>query len=148
MVLIQVQRVVEDHKKMTKSTQHVIEGRKLHAMNSKPDHSFHDWWILGRKLNRSIISNDVDITLLASLHQQIEQQGIWVTPFIASTLSTDIHADILLGYILELCVKRLSEVQHKVELGQAIGDLARYLCILQLFFPALVKQKYPTCNRG
>jgi len=104
--------------------------------------------VLGRELNQSILTNSVDVPLLDTLHQQLAQQGIWVTPFIASALSTDIQADMLLGYSLELCVKRLSAVQHKAELGQAMCDLARYLCILQLFFPVLVKQIVPNLQQG
>src|SRR5207253_9667653 len=121
----------------------LIEHQKQYPMPGKPGHNFHHWLALGRKLNQSIIANDIDIALLATLHQQLVQQGSWVTPFIASALSNDIHADMLLGYSLALCVKRLSEVQHKGELEQTMCDLVRDLCILQLFFPALVKQIIP-----
>ncbi len=156
MALLQIQRVIEDHKKMTQLTRLLIKHQKRHSINGKPGHSFHDCWVLGRKLNQSIITNDIDITLLATLHQQLVQQGSWVTPFIASALSNDIHADMLLGYSLELCVKRLSEVQHKGELGPAICDLARDLCILQLLsinaqawaFGSSCSLSNPSCGRS
>jgi hypothetical protein len=145
---LQLPCIVEEHKQMTQSTQSMLERQRQHAMNGMADHSFRDWWVLGTELNRSILTNDVDIPLLDVLHRYLEQQGIWVTPFIASALSTDIHADILLGYSLKLSVKRMSEVEHKDELGQAIGDLARYLHISQLFFPAMVKQIVPNLQQG
>jgi hypothetical protein len=148
MVSLQLQCIIEEHNQMTRSPQSMNERQKQHAVNGMVDRSFRDWWALGTELNRSIITNDGDITLLDVIHRYLEQQGIWVTPFIASALSTDIHDDILLGYSLKLCVRRMSEVQHKGELGQAICDLARYLRILQLFFPDLVKQIAPNLQQG
>jgi hypothetical protein len=148
MALLQVQGVIEEHKKITQCTQPLIEHHKRHSINGNPGHSIHYWLALGRELNRSIITNTIDIALLATLHQQLAQQGSWVTPFIASALSSDIHADMLLGYSLALCVKRLSGVQYKGELTPAMCDLARDLCILQLFFPALVKQIVPNLQQG
>jgi hypothetical protein len=141
-------RAIEEHKKMTQTTQSLIEHQNRHPVNGTPDYNFQHWLALGRQLNQSIITNAIDLTLLATLHQQLAQQGSGVAPFIASALSKDIHADMLLGYSLELCVKRLSEVQHKGELGQAVCDLARDLCVLQLFFPALITQIIPNLQQG
>jgi hypothetical protein len=86
--------------------------------------------------------------LLNTINAQIEQYGIWVTPFIASALSRDIRGDTLLTYSLNLCVTRLSKVQHKAEFEPAICDLARYLCILQRFFPTLFAQIVPNLQQG
>ena len=148
MALPQIQRAIEEHKKMTQTTQSLIEHQNRHPVNGTPDYNFQHWLALGRQLNQSIITNAIDLTLLATLHQQLAQQGSGVAPFIASALSKDIHADMLLGYSLELCAKRLSEVQHKGELGQAMCDLARDLCVLQLFFPALITQIIPNLQQG
>jgi hypothetical protein len=148
MALPQIQRAIEEHKKMTQTTQSLIEHQNRHPVNGTPDYNFQHWLALGRQLNQSIITNAIDLTLLATLHQQLAQQGSGVAPFIASALSKDIHADMLLGYSLELCAKRLSEVQHKGELGQAVCDLARDLCVLQLFFPALITQIIPNLQQG
>lgn len=148
MALSQIQRAIEEHKKMTQTTQSLIEHQNRHPVNGTPDYNFQHWLALGRQLNQSIITNAIDLTLLATLHQQLAQQGSGVAPFIASALSKDIHADMLLGYSLELCVKRLSEVQHKGELGQTMCDLARDLCVLQLFFPALITQIIPNLQQG
>jgi hypothetical protein len=148
MALPQIQRAIEEHKKMTQTTQSLIEHQNRHPVNGTPDYNFQHWLALGRQLNQSIITNAIDLTLLATLHQQLAQQGSGVAPFIASALSKDIHADMLLGYSLELCAKRLSEVQHKGELGQAMYDLARDLCVLQLFFPALITQIIPNLQQG
>jgi hypothetical protein len=148
MALPQIQRAIEEHKKMTQTTQSFIEHQNRHPVNGTPDYNFQHWLALGRQLNQSIITNAIDLTLLATLHQQLAQQGSGVAPFIASALSKDIHADMLLGYSLELCAKRLSEVQHKGELGQAMCDLARDLCVLQLFFPALITQIIPNLQQG
>lgn len=117
-------------------------------MHDKPDQRFHDWWVLGRQLDQSIRTNAVDTALLAHLQQQLEHHGLWVIPFIASALSSTIQADLLLSYSLQLCVKRLSEVHHEFALGQAMGDLARDLCIVQRFFPALFKQIIPNLQQG
>jgi hypothetical protein len=117
-------------------------------MHGKPDQRFHDWWVLGKQLDQSILTNEVDTALLARLQQQLEHHGLWVIPFIASALSTTIQADLLLSYSLQLCVKRLSEVHHAFALGQAMGDLARDLCIVQRFFPALFKQIIPNLQQG
>jgi hypothetical protein len=148
MALPQIQRAIEEHKKITQTTQSLIEHQNRHPVNGTPDYNFQHWLALGRQLNQSIITNAIDLTLLATLHQQLAQQGSGVAPFIASALSKDIHADMLLGYSLELCAKRLSEVQHKGELGQAMCDLARDLCVLQLFFPALITQIIPNLQQG
>jgi hypothetical protein len=148
MALPQIQRAIEEHKKITQTTQSLIEHQNRHPVNGTPDYNFQHWLALGRQLNQSIITNAIDLTLLATLHQQLAQQGSGVAPFIASALSKDIHADMLLGYSLELCAKRLSEVQHKGELGQAMYDLARDLCVLQLFFPALITQIIPNLQQG
>ena len=148
MVVFQIQRIVEEYKKMNLAMRPFIASPQPSHMKDRPDYSFYDWRLLGAELNRDILTTDADTTLLATLHQYLEQQGIWVTPFIASTLSTNIHADMLLDYSLALCVKRLSAVQHKVELGQAMCDLARYLCLLQLFFPVLVRQIVPNLQQG
>jgi hypothetical protein len=148
MALPQIQRAIEEHKKMTQTTQSLIEHQNRHPVNGTPDYNFQHWLALGRQLNQSIITNAIDLTLLATLHQQLAQQRSGVAPFIASALSKDIHADMLLGYSLELCAKRLSEVQHKGELGQAMCDLARDLCVLQLFFPALITQIIPNLQQG
>jgi hypothetical protein len=148
MGLSPIQRAIEEHKKMTQTTQSLIEHQNRHPVNGTPDYNFQHWLALGRQLNQSIITNAIDLTLLATLHQQLAQQGSGVAPFIASALSKDIHADMLLGYSLELCAKRLSEVQHKGELGQAMCDLARDLCVLQLFFPALITQIIPNLQQG
>jgi hypothetical protein len=148
MALPQIQRAIEEHKKMTQTTQSLIEHQNRHPVNGTPDYNFQHWLALGRQLNQSIITTAIDLTLLATLHQQLAQQGSGVAPFIASALSKDIHADMLLGYSLELCAKRLSEVQHKGELGQAMCDLARDLCVLQLFFPALITQIIPNLQQG
>ena len=148
MALPQIQRTIEEHKKMTQTTQSLIEHQNRHPVNGTLDYNFQHWLALGRQLNQSIITNAIDLTLLATLHQQLAQQGSGVAPFIASALNKDIHADMLLGYSLELCVKRLSEVQHKGELGQAMCDLARDLCVLQLFFPALITQIIPNLQQG
>ena len=148
MALPQIRRAIEEHKKMTQTTQSLIEHQNRHPVNGTLDYNFQHWLALGRQLNQSIITNAIDLTLLATLHQQLAQQGSGVAPFIASALSKDIHADMLLGYSLELCVKRLSEGQHKGELGQAMCDLARDLCVLQLFFPALITQIIPNLQQG
>jgi hypothetical protein len=113
-----------------------------------PQVDFRDGWDLGEKLNRSIITSDVDIPLLENLFRQIEQQGVWITPFIACAISAEIDANRLLGYSMKLSVKRLSAVRQKSELGPAFGDLARYFCVLQLFFPALVRQIIPHLQQG
>jgi hypothetical protein len=54
----------------------------------------------------------------------------------------------LLAYSLNLCVKRLSAVQHKTELESTLRDLTRYLCLLQRFFPMLFKQIRPNLQQG
>jgi hypothetical protein len=148
MVLLPLQRIVQAHQTAPHAPTSMIETRTLSPLNNEADRGFQDWWNLGRDFHQSIMAQDSDTSILDTLHQRIEQQGIWVTPFIASALTGEIQPDILLGYSLKLCVKRLSYVRHPDELGSAVCDLARYLCILQRFFPYLVKQIIPNLQQG
>ena len=114
-----------------------LDSKKQSLSNGSPDHIAYTWMTLGKHLNQSIITNSIDISVLDTIHEQLEQYGAWVAPFIASALSRDIHDDILLAYSLNLCVKRLADVRHKAEFEPAMRGLARYLCLLQQFFPTL-----------
>jgi hypothetical protein len=147
-VLLQLERIIGQQARIIPSPQAKIKRQKHPFTNSRPGHIVHTCQIIGRRLNHAIITSDIDLSLLDVLHKQLEQNGVWIMPFIASALSRDIHDDVLLAYSLNLCVKRLSEVQHKAEFEPAVCDLSRYLCILQRFFPILFKQIMPNLQQG
>jgi hypothetical protein len=147
-VSMQLERIISQHKGIIRLNHAMIEPKKQSLINGNPDHIAYTWMTLGKHLNQSIITNDNDICILDTIHEQIEQYGAWVAPFIASALSRDIHNDTLLAYSLNLCVKRLAAVQHKAGFEPAMRDLARYFCILQQFFPTLFKQIMPNLQQG
>jgi multidrug resistance efflux pump len=147
-VSVQLERIIGQHQDIAPITQVITDRQKQPSINSHTDHMVHTWQVLGKCLSQSIITGDVDISLLNILHGRLEQHGVWATPFIASALSRDIYDDMLLTYGLNLCVKRLSEVQHRAELEPAICDLTRDLCILQRFFPILFKKIVPNLQQG
>jgi hypothetical protein len=147
-VLPQLEHIIGRHKDTTTSAQAIVERSNKPSINGRQDHIIHTWQTLGKHLSQSIITMDIDMRLLDTINAQIEQYGVWVTPFIASALSREIHDDTLLTYSLNLCVTRLSELQHKAAFEPAVCDLARYLCILQRFFPTLFEQIIPNLQQG
>jgi hypothetical protein len=146
--LLKLEGIVAQHKKIVSPNHAMVDRQQWPSIGDGPDDIMRTCWILGKHLSQAVRSSNVDMSLLDTIHEQSEQYGAWVTPFIASAISRDIHDEMLLAYSLSLCVKRLSEVQHKAELETAIGDLARYLCILQRFFPTLFKHIIPSLQQG
>jgi hypothetical protein len=71
-VALQIPNVVEENGNMIQSTKDGVEYKNQYFSNGNYNYNFHDWWTLGKHLNRSIISNDVDMSLLDTLHQQLE----------------------------------------------------------------------------
>jgi hypothetical protein len=147
-VLRQLEHIMSQHVEIIPSNHSKIERQRRPLMNDGPDHIIHTCRMLGGQLSRAITTSDIDMTLLDNLHEQLEQYGIWAMPFIASALSREIHEDMLLNYSLNLCVKRLSAVQHKGEFEPALCDLTRYLDILHRFFPTLFKHIIPNLQQG
>jgi hypothetical protein len=147
-VLLKLERIIEQQTEVISSAHTKIEPQGSPSISSGSDHFLYTSQILGARLSQSIITNNIDLSLMDALHEQLTQKGVWVLPFIASALSRDIHDEILLAYSINLCVKRLSEVQHKAEFEPAVRDLTGYLFILQRFFPTPFKRIMPNLQQG
>lgn len=147
-VLVKLERIIGRQTGIISSTQAKIERQKFPYMSGESDHLVYTCQIVGAQLSQSIENNNIDLNLMDTLHEQLEQNGVWVLPFIASALSRGIHDDMLLAYSVNLCVKKLSEVRHKAEFEPAICDLARYLDILQRLFSPSFKRIMPNLQQG
>jgi hypothetical protein len=146
--LLKLERIIGQQTGVVSSTYTRIEPHGAPSASDGPEHFLYSCQILGARLNQSIITNNVDLSLMDALREQLAQKGIWVLPFIASALRRDIHDELLLAYSINLCVKRLSAVQHKAEFEPAVSDLTGYLFILQRFFPTPLKRIMPNLQQG
>jgi hypothetical protein len=147
-VLLKLERIIGQQTGVVSSTHTKIEPQGSPSTNDGSDHFLYSCQILGARLSQSIITNNIDLSLMDAIHEQLTQNSVWVLPFIASALSRDIHDEILLAYSINLCVKKLSEVQHNAEFEPAVCDLTRYLFILQRFFPISFKRIMPNLQQS